>query len=176
MIKIIIVHGEKTHRTGKIHEAYIERLNKALGLTQKIKPDLIVLTGGRTREIAKSEAELGKEYLEGKGKGKIKTPLLLESRSRTTIENIRFTKKILEKNKIKAGEFFIITSQKRISRIKYLYKKIWPDIYKNSKFIGARDFYPFWFSTYEWLSLLLDTFDIKERFLLAFTKKMYRNN
>ncbi len=172
MIKIIIVHGEKTHRTGKIHEAYTERLNKALGLTQKIKPDLIVLTGGKTREIAKSEAELGKEYLEGK----TKTPLLLENHSRTTIENIRFTKKILEKNKIKTDEFFIITSQKRISRIKYLYKKIWLEAYKNSKFIGAKDFYPFWFSAYEWLSLLLDTFDIKERFLLAFTKKIYRNN
>jgi hypothetical protein len=37
MTKLIIVHGEKPKRNGKIHPAFIERLKVAINLTKKRK-------------------------------------------------------------------------------------------------------------------------------------------
>ncbi len=171
MNRIIIVHGEKSKPSGEIHPAFIERLDKAIEISKQVSPDFIVITGGQTRKISPSEAQTGYDYL----KDKIKIPILIEKESRTTIENIKFTKKLLADSRFEINKLYVITSQKRIFRIKFLYRRLWPEIYEEIKFIPAKDFYPILFYPYEALCLLLNLLDLNERFLLPFGKKFFRN-
>ncbi len=172
METVVIIHGEKPKPSGSIHPAFLERLKKVIELSQKSPLDLIVVTGGKTRKGVESEAAIGCRYL----KSRIQVPILKEDQSRTTIENINFTKKLLSSKIIFFKEIFVITSGKRIFRIKFLYRKLWPEEYGKMKFIPTKDFYPSFFYLYEALSLFLDMFDIKERFLLGATKRFFRNH
>ncbi|MFA6354118.1 MAG: YdcF family protein [Candidatus Paceibacterota bacterium] len=171
MNRIIIVHGEKSKPSGEIHPAFIERLNKAIEISKQVSPDFIVIASGQTRKISPPEAQTGYDYL----KDKIKTPILIEKESRTTIENIKFTKKLLTDGKIEINKLYVVTSRKRIFRIKFLYRRLWPEIYEEIEFIPTKDFYPILFYPYKALYLLLNLLDIKERFLLPLGKKFFRN-
>lgn len=171
MNRIIIIHGEKSKPNGLIHPAFTERLNKTIEISKQVSPNFIVITGGQTRKISPPEAQTGYDYL----KDKIKTQILIEKESRTTIENIKFTKKLLTDDEIEINKLYVVTSRKRIFRIKFLYRWLWPEIYEEIEFIPAKDFYPILFYPYEAFCLLLNLFDINERFLLPLGKKFFRN-
>lgn len=168
--RVLVVHGEKPLSSGKIHPNFIERLKVALKLVKKEKFDFVIITGGKTRRKFTSEAEMGKKWLSGRIGN-----LLLEHGARTTIQNIEDTKGLIEREKIKIGKIVLIASKKRIPRVKFLYRRIWPEIYPKVKFVGAKDFYPLVYWFVEWASYPLDVFDIKEKFILKITAKIFRN-
>ena len=167
-MNIIVVHGEKPLSSGEIHPELVRRLNQALEIINKTKIDLVVLSGGQTRKNAKPEAEMGFDYLSSK----TKTPILLEAKSKTTFENIIFTKNLLENRKIDLA--YIISSKKRMFRIKYLYKLSWPQIFDSAKFIGVGDKYSPLFYLVELFYFFFAILDRKEKFFAKFSKILFR--
>src|SRR3989338_11250202 len=169
-MRILIVHGERPSSDKELHPAFEERLKLAALMCQKNNYDLLVITGGKTKKKFQSEAEIGRRFLEGK----IHTPFLLEGRAVTSVENINFTKKLLQRQKIDSVD--IITSQTRIFRLKYLYKKLWPEIYAVANLYGAKDFYSPFFVMGELIYDLYTHVDIQEKYLARIAKRFFRNH
>jgi len=76
----------------------VERLRHAADLYRAGTVAKIVVTGGRSPEDALSEAEASQDWLIAEGIPA--SDILLEDRSRTTIENIAFARPILDANGI----------------------------------------------------------------------------
>jgi hypothetical protein len=168
-MNIIIVHGEKPLSSGEIHPEFIRRLNQALEISKNAEIDLIIISGGQTRKNAKPEAEMGFDYLSPK----TKTPILLEIKSKTTFENIIFTKNLLENREIDLA--YIVSSKKRMFRIKYLYKLSWPQIFLKVRFIEVEDEYPSLFYLVELFYFFFAILDREEKFFAKFSKIIFRN-
>lgn len=171
MKSILIIHGEKLKRDGKMRKEFKERLDKAIVLARDCDFDEIIISGGRTREGLPSEANVGATYL----KGKTTLPIILENRARTTSENVRNTKTLLEEQGTEIEEITVITSKERIRRAKYLYKRLWPTIYPFAHFYPAKDYYWPTFKITELLYLLFNFLDPYEKTLAHFAKKYFRN-
>lgn len=171
MTNIIIVHGEKPTSSGKIHPNFVERLKVAVKLAKKNSSALLIITGGKTRKNTPSEANMGKEFL----KGKIKNKIILEPISKTTIENIKNTKKLVQENKIKIDKLGIVNSEKRLFKTRCLYLRIWPEVKNKITFYPAKDFYPPIFSLWERLSFIVNILDINEQTIHLLTKKFFRS-
>jgi len=165
MSKVVVVFGEKSIRSGEMHPAFKERLDRAV----KQKVDLIVITGGETKRNSDSEAKIGMRYI----RGKTSTKVILEDKAKTTVENILFSKKLLERKKIKVDKVIAISSNKRMFRLRYLYWRLWSEV--DVKFLGARDFYPFMFYLQEILYLIVNLFDPYEKTIVRLTRKLFRN-
>lgn len=169
---IIIVHGEKPRRDGSMHPAFRERVKVAIEWSRQCQGQyIIVVTGGKTRKKAEPEAVSGAQLL---GRT-IHTPIFIEDRSRTTIENINFTRALLKNNGIVTRHYIVVDSRKRMFRLKYLYRKLWPEICQAIQFVPAPDTYPISFYMWEYISYLLDHVDIRERGILRLTKNTFRS-
>jgi uncharacterized SAM-binding protein YcdF (DUF218 family) len=129
------------------------------------------VTGGKIRKNAPTEADMGKNYL----KNKIRIPTILEKRAKTTIENIKYVKELINKRGRRIEKLAVITSKKRIFKIKYLYKRLWPELKGKIEFHGAKDFYPAIFSLWERISLISNAIDINEKFVHRITKRFFRS-
>ena len=68
-----------------------------------------------------------------------------------------------------------ITSRKRIFRIRYLYWRLWRDVYPKIVFVGAKDYYPVFYYFAEFFYFLYDLVDPHERLLVRFVKRIFRN-
>lgn len=169
MSKIIIVHGEKPTRSCAIHPAFIERLKVAIAVCDKEKFDYLIISGGQTRRKCRAESEIGLSYL----KGKVSIPVLLEGQARSTSENIRYSREIAGSMEIE--KIIAITSRKRIFRIRYLYWRLWRDVYPKIVFVGAKDYYPVFYYFAEFFYFLYDLVDPHERLLVRFVKRIFRN-
>lgn len=99
----------------KISKVLYFRLNKALKVL-KNKPNLLIVTsGGITSNNIYSEAEVMKQYLIENGIDSNK--IIIEDKSKNTIENILFIKNIVKDNKT-----IILSSNYHILRIKLITK------------------------------------------------------
>lgn len=108
-VDIVIVHGEKPTKSRKIPPTFIERLKVAERITKNNKSAWLIITGGKTRKNAYAETIMGKKYLTKR----IKNKILTESNLKTTIENIKNTKKLVEKQRIELNKIIVITSKKK---------------------------------------------------------------
>jgi uncharacterized SAM-binding protein YcdF (DUF218 family) len=168
---LIIVHGEKSLHDGSMHRAFKERLDKAIDLINQGNYEELLITGGCTRANVISEAEMGKQYLQDK----TNLPIYLEDKSHTTIENIIFTHQHAKGHCEQINHAVIITSNVRIPRVRYLYKKFWPELFPRITFIGTKGHYPPYYFLVELLYWIYDIFDPKERYLSKYTKHIFRN-
>jgi uncharacterized SAM-binding protein YcdF (DUF218 family) len=87
------------------------RLDKALEIYTKNPEVKIILSGGKKQQGI-SEAQKMKEYL--KEKGLIEKSLILEERSQDTLQNIKYSKEIIEKNQFK--NVALVTSDYHLKR------------------------------------------------------------
>lgn len=165
--RIIIVHGEKPLSSGQMHPEFIRRLDKCIEIAQPY--DCIIITGGQTRKNAQPEAQQGQQYLLCKLKNKI----ILEKEARTTSENIRFVKKMILETRNKT--FVAISSLKRIPRLKYLYKRLFPETRGSITFLGVMDDYSIWYSLVECCYFLFAVVDPQEKTIVRLFKKIFRN-
>ena len=167
----IIVHGEKSLRNGDMHPAYKSRLNAVLNLIKYHTYDEILITGGYTRDGQVSEAEIGYKYL----KPKTNLPIHLEKQAHTTIENVLFTHQHEQCKHEHIQSAVVITSSVRVPRVRYLYKKHWPQLYERVSFIGTQDHYfPLYFLL-EYIYWMFDILDPKERYVIKLAKCLFRN-
>ncbi len=166
---VIIVHGEKPQKGCNPHPEFLRRLEKAVDIANHEEIDGIIVTGGATRKNCKTEAVFGAKYLQDR----VSTKVFIEGCSHTTVENIRFTKKFLSDSYLK--QVIVISSTKRMLRLKYLYKRIWPEIYGNIMFVGAHDSYGFYFYFLELVYFMYSILDITEYVFPRLTKRWFRN-
>lgn len=88
----LLVLGVKLKRGG-LREDYRRRLERAAALQQQGAGETIVLLGGKTSRHCASEAATGRQYLLQQGVAA--EAIVLEERSRHTLENLRNTRELL---------------------------------------------------------------------------------
>ena len=95
----VIVHGAGLIN-GKVSPLLAQRVDKAIEFYNKQKkegaPPKLILSGGQGTDESISEAEAMAEY--ARGKSIPESDMLLESRSTNTLENMRFSKEIMDKD------------------------------------------------------------------------------
>lgn len=97
------------------------RLDKGMALLKKNPNARLILSGGQGpgEEIAESEAMAGYVKEKGVDEGKI----LLERRSTSTEENLRFSRELMEENAKKTPEIIVVTTAYHVFRALVLAKK-----------------------------------------------------
>lgn len=168
-MKILITHGRKLKMSGEIHEEYIARLDLTVEVCQKNNLDKVILLGAQTRKNTVSEARAGYEYI----KNRIKVPIILDEDTRSCSEQVRAVKKMV--NGANVHEVYAVMGKTSMARLKYLYKKLWPEMYIKIKFISAEDFYPSFFYIIEKIYFIFALIDPHEKVFVRFTKKIFRN-
>lgn len=132
----------------------------------------VVVTGGETRRGCQSEAASGAAFLDSR----VSVPVLREEHARTTSENVRRVKSLMQNRSVAPTSYLVITSKTRLFRVRYLYRRLWPERFLHAQFIGAKDTYAFWYLFLERLYFLYNLIDPRERTLARMTKKFFRNN
>jgi hypothetical protein len=171
MSRIIIVHGEKPTRQGKMHIEFQARLEKAIRIANSGKCDLIVITGGKTRKNACSEAQMAAKYLSDK----IRVPVFLEDKSSTTSENVRFAKTLIEKEKIFIDSVVVIVRKSCVAKAEHFYRHFWKEAYEKASFIGALDTHTLFYHLIAHFLFLLAVADPKEKTVFRIFKMIFRN-
>jgi|SRR3989344_1638218 len=171
MATLIIVHGEKLTSTGEISYSFKQRLDLAYNLSKRYDNSTIIVAGGHTRKKFPTEAYMGEEYLKNKG---LSQEIILENKSRSTVENILFIKKHVKENNY--NKIIVVSSKKHIPRVKYLYWRLWPSAYKKAEFDGSKDDYPFIAYGIELIKFESEIIDPDESGpVIKFLKKTFRN-
>ena len=122
---IIVVLGYKLGKNNKMSYILKNRLDKCLN--EYNTNTTIILTGGKLSKDLKSEAVIMRDWLINKNIPK--DDIIIEPKSKDTIENIKNVKKILERNKV--NKIKLITSAWHVRRTKLIIKTIMPDIKVN---------------------------------------------
>lgn len=172
---LLIVNGVQFNKDLSPNLEFITRLEKVIEIVKLQPIDKIIISGGSTRSKYMSEASFGEQYLQKH----TNISIFKEEKSHTTIENIKFTKIIItEHDELKSDnieKIIVVTTSKRLFRLKYLYKKIHPEIVNKIEFIVAPYPQPTSLTFLETLYLFYSMFDINERFLARFIKRALRN-
>ncbi|MGL4741250.1 MAG: YdcF family protein [Sarcina sp.] len=128
--KYVIVLGGGIHGTkpGNILEG---RLNTAIAYLNSHKDAMVICSGGQSpmEEVAESVAM--KNYLVQHGISESR--ILQDNKSKTTIENLEYSKEILEKEGAAKDQVLIVTSSFNILRAEIIAK----DFGLNAKFLGS---------------------------------------
>lgn len=91
----VIIHGSGLLDGDRVSKLLSDRLDKAIEIYRKDPtPPILIPSGGQGADETVSEAEAMEKYLLGKGIPPEK--ILREDRSTTTLENLRFSKEIIE--------------------------------------------------------------------------------
>ena len=96
------------------------RLDKTVEINKSLKPKYILLSGGDTRKIGITEAEIMKDYLLDNDIPR--TKIYVESNSINTIENGKFTYEMI-KHLSKSTKIYVLTSEFHCDRAKYIFEK-----------------------------------------------------
>ena len=123
-MNIIVILGEKLPKNGHLNKILQNRLDKGKDLYHD---SLIIVSGGRVqKECIHTEAYVMKKYL----MDEYKIPsdkIIQESRSQNTIENAKYTLKIIQQRNIQFDKMIVVSSSfhlKRVSNIfKYFYQE-----------------------------------------------------
>jgi len=95
------------------------RLEKTIEFNNSINPTYIIVTGGDTRKLGKSEADIMKEYLVKKGISSNK--IYCERNSINTIENGEFTYQMIN-HMNENTKIYVLTSEFHIKRAEMIFK------------------------------------------------------
>jgi len=106
-------------KDGQIHPLLKERLDEAYKLFRKYGHKYIIVSGGAVGS-RRSEAELMKEYLVEKGVPAKR--VLEEDKSTNTVQNLIFSKLLMEQHQLKS--FMIITNLFHVRRTKYIMHRL----------------------------------------------------
>ena len=117
-MNLIVVLGEKLPKNGQVSKILQNRLDKAF---QLYKNSLIIVSGGRVqKECIHTEAYVMKKYLIDK----YQTPLdriITESKSQNTIENSKYTLKIIKQQNIQFDKIIVVSSSFHLKRVSHIF-------------------------------------------------------
>ena len=170
-----MVLGKQPSKDGEYSELK-DRIKKAVDMFNKEgRWNLIIISGGQTRAGLPAEAVLGETYL--KDHLKSAAPLLLEEQSRTTVENIEFTKKLVTLSPVDfvpLQAMAVITGPYHIRRTRFLFEKLWPEMAPRCTFVGVGKS-SIGENVKELILLVIAWLDPHEKFILPRLKKLLRN-
>ena len=118
-MKVLIILGDKHYLNGPILK---NRLKRSLLLSTNQNLNYIIVTGGNTTgKPGHSEAYIMKQWLVKNGVPKNK--ILLENRSMNTIENAKFTKRMVDK--MHNVKLIMVTSKNHMPRARKIFNNIY---------------------------------------------------
>lgn len=120
-INVVVVLGAGL-KGDKLSLILKNRMDKCLKYMNKYPESIAVVSGGQGEGETITEAEAMKNFLLVNGINEKR--ILKEEKSTSTFENLKFSKKILENNKIYTKEIMIITSDFHLFRAKAIGKSI----------------------------------------------------
>ncbi|AYB47345.1 YdcF family protein [Paenibacillus lautus] len=106
-------------KDGRIHPLLKERLDEAYKLFRQYGHEYIIVSGGAVGS-RRSEAELMEKYLIEKGVPAKR--VLKEDKSNNTVQNLIFSKQLMEQYQLKS--FVIITNLFHVRRTKYIMHRL----------------------------------------------------
>ena len=169
-MNIVIIHGNKIGKNGKISFDYKNRLEKGIGVAKEKNCELILITGGSVRKGFESDSYYGYQYI----KDKTECNTILERESKTSVENILYTVQILVAIK-DLNTVYVVSSDYHILRLKYLYKKLFKIPFKEIFFIKSKSQNTTLKSVIDFIILLYYMLDIYEEYIPKITKRIFRN-
>jgi uncharacterized SAM-binding protein YcdF (DUF218 family) len=135
-MKLLIIHGYKLQKSGKVSLSLKHRLDYAISyLSNHTDISHILVTGGKTH-VNVPESYIMENYLLANN---IKLPIIKEIRSRNTIQNVQNSKKLM--TNLPIDELSVIVGIKMLSRAKRIYKKRWPEIFIKINWLPVTDGY-----------------------------------
>lgn len=112
----MIVLGAKVNKDG-VSKTLKQRLDKAIEYYNENKHVNIIVSGGKGKDEVMSEAWAMKNYLVKNGVNK--NNIILENKATTTLENIMFSKEIMEDLKLE-NKALIVTSDYHLFRGRFI--------------------------------------------------------
>lgn len=139
----IVILGGGIHLQGNLPPHVYQRLDKALLLSKSHPQARIVLSGKhsflyRQQKPPITEARKMAEYL--LEKGVLKKQILLEQKSKDTIGNAYYLKKLVFLPRQERSAI-VITSPFHLSRVRYIFGKVFGSDYK-LQFVGSTESFP----------------------------------
>ena len=119
-MKTILILGYKLLPSGNISIVLKRRLDVAIKYYKK--GDIFLVSGGRNRNVYHTEAYEMKKYLLQRIPN---AKIISESHSISTLENIKFSKKILDSYKHK---IILISSKNHLTKIKKIIRDLYPSL------------------------------------------------
>ena len=118
-MNLIVILGEKLPKDGHLNKILQNRLDKGKDLYHD---SLIIVSGGRVqKECIHTEAYVMKKYL----MDKYNIPsdkIIQESRSQNTIENAKYTLKIIQQRNIHFDKMIVVSSSFHLKRVSNIFK------------------------------------------------------
>ena len=111
-MKIILILGNKLKRSGNISKILKKRLDS--GIKKYLNNDIFLVTGGNMAKVKHTEAYMMKKYILNKIPN---AKIITESKSLHTIDNIKYSKKILKDFDCNV---ILISSLNHLKRVKIL--------------------------------------------------------
>ena len=113
-MRAIVILGKRLNNDGTLRRVAYKRIDLALQAFALFKADRIILSGDMpNRSAGRSEASAMAEDLEAKGMDK--SLLILEDKSKTTVQNARFTVALAKKNGI--DDLVVVTTPEHMNRL-----------------------------------------------------------
>lgn len=151
---VLIVLGYMTKKDGRPDSRMVASARKTIQLCKKNNYSKIILTGGPTRGVPESEIMriMLFKYLDQK-------KVIMEKRSRTTVQNALFCWELLKDKKPK--NITIVTARYHLPRVRYIFRSMFSHLRVSIKFEAAQDMFDPIESVLYW---------IKEQFSLLYLK------
>jgi hypothetical protein len=150
-------------------------LKRAIQLVNDNAVNLIIVTGGVTREGYLSEAEVGAEYLWAN----VAVPVCMEIHSTTFAENVMFMRRQFRGIEKNLEEVYVIArasvTDKEDSRLRFLYRRFWPQAAAVAEFVGTPHVEDFRSVVAEAILKVCARLDPGERWILCWPKIWWRN-
>lgn len=166
-MRVILVFGYKLLPSGNMGEEFRKRMEGALQLLERDTAALLVITGGRTRAGLPSEAAVAAREVPASEMWRV----VLESKSKTISENVRFVRKLLKDARI--DSLTIVSSRAHEPRIRLLTKRLWPEVADKVRFAGVPSSAAAW--VMNMFSYILNLVDPHDRVFAPIIKKLARN-
>lgn len=119
-MKTILILGHRLLPSGNISNILKQRLN--IGIKYYKKGDVFLVSGGKNTNVFHTEAYEMKKYLLSYIPN---AKIICESKSISTIENIKFSKKILNNYN---NRVVLVSSKNHLSKIKKIIKNLYPNL------------------------------------------------
>ena len=115
---VVVVFGAKINANGSPGTPLARRLSKAKEILEARHDAICVVSGGQGDDEPISEAEAMKTWLTSAGIDESR--IMVEDRSRNTLQNISYTRELLEENGLSGRAVVCVSSDFHVARIRFI--------------------------------------------------------
>ena len=119
---VVVVFGAKINRDGSPGTPLMRRLNKAAEILEARPEAVCIVSGGKGDDEPIAEAEAMKSRLVSAGIDESR--IIVESRSRNTLQNVSYSREIIEENGLSDCAVVCVSSDFHIARIRFISQRV----------------------------------------------------